>query len=280
MTRSALRTFSLALAMTFASVVLGDARAGTDDRYAAIWAKVGPAEWVARHGMTSDQYQQEFNKFTGQGMRLVVVDGYEADGVVHYAAIWNKASSPPWEARHGMSSAQYQAEFDKLVGQGFRLVWVNGYTAGGQDRYAAIWEKSGGPQWVARHGLTSAQYQAEFDKHVGEGFRLVLVSGYAVGNEARYAAIWQKDSGPAFVARHGLTGAQYQAEFDKHVGEGFRLALVNGYRVGNQTLYAAIWDKAPSPAWVARHGMTSDGYQQEFNTFTNQGYRLIDVSGY
>ena len=229
MIRSALRIFSLALVMTFATAVLDAAVAGTDDRYAAIWAKVGPAEWVARHGMTSEQYQQEFNKFTGQGMRLVVVDGYEADGVVHYAAIWNKASSPPWEARHGLTSAQYQAEFDKLVGQGFRLVWVNGYTAGGQDHYAAIWERSGGPQWVARHGLTSAQYQAEFDKHVGEGFRL---------------------------------------------------ALVNGYRVGNQTLYAAIWDKAPSPAWVARHGMTSDGYQQEFSTFTSQGFRLIDVSGY
>jgi Bacterial tandem repeat domain 1 len=280
MTASTLRRFSFALAVTFASLVPGGAIAGTDDRYAAIWAKVGPPEWVARHGMTSDQYQQEFDKFTGQGMRLVLVDGYEADGVVHYAAIWNKASSPPWEARDGLSSAQYQAEFDKLVGQGFRLVWVNGYTAGGQDRYAAIWEKSGGVEWVARHGLTAAQYQAEFDKHVADGFRLLVVSGYAVGNEARYAAIWAKTGGAPWVARHGLTAAQYQAEFDKHVGEGFHLTLVNGYRVGNQTLYAAIWDKSPSPAWVARHGMTSDGYQQEFNTFTGQGYRLIDVSGY
>src|ERR1700730_17428685 len=98
MIRTALRTFSVALDTIFASVLRDDSVAGTDDRYTATWAKVGPAEWVARHGMTSDQYQQEFNKFTGQGMRLVVVDGYEADGVVHYAAIWNKASSPPWEA--------------------------------------------------------------------------------------------------------------------------------------------------------------------------------------
>src|SRR5262245_66587487 len=33
--------------------------------------------------------------------------------------------------------------------------------------------------WVARHGLTSAQYQAEFDKLIGQGYRLVEVSGYA-----------------------------------------------------------------------------------------------------
>ena len=280
MISSLVRVTSLTLGILFASALSGNALAGSDDRYAAIWSKAGGGEWVARHGLTSDQYQREFNKLTGQGMRLVAVDGYEADGVAHYAAIWTKTSSPPWEARHGLTSAQYQAEFDKLVGQGYRLVWVNGYTVGGQDRYAAIWEKSGGPAFVARHGLSAAQYQAEFDKRVAEGFRLVLVTGYAVGNEARYAAIWQKDGGPAFVARHGLTAAQYQAEFDKHVAEGFRLALVNGYRVGSQTLYAAIWDKAPSPAWVARHGLTSDAYQQQFDKLTGEGYRLVDVSGY
>jgi hypothetical protein len=27
-----------------------------------------------------------------------------------------------------------------------------------QDRYAAIWIKFGGPAWVARHGLSSAQF--------------------------------------------------------------------------------------------------------------------------
>jgi hypothetical protein len=253
---------------------------GGSDRYAAIWAKVGPKEWVARHGMTSDQYQQEFDKFVGQGFRLVVVDGYEVDGAARFAAIWNKVSSPPWAARHGLTGSAYQAEFNKLVGQGYRLVWVNGYTVKGQDRYAAIWEKSPGPPFVARHGMTSAEYQAEFNKQVGLGFRLVVVSGYAVGSEARYAAIWQKDLGPPFVARHGMTSAEYQQAFDKNVGDGFRLALVNGYRVGQQTLYAAIWDKSASPAWVAKHGMTSSEYQDEFNTLTGQGYRLIDVSGY
>jgi hypothetical protein len=35
-----------------------------------------------------------------------------------------------------------------------------------------------------------------------------------------------------------------------------------------------------SPAWVARHGMTSGEYQTEFNSLVSQGFRLIDVSGY
>jgi hypothetical protein len=47
------------------------------------------------------------------------------------------------------------------------------------DSYAAIWEQRQGPAWVARHGLTSAQYQQAFEDLVGQGFRLVQVSGYS-----------------------------------------------------------------------------------------------------
>jgi len=130
-----------------------------------------------------------------------------------------------------------------MARQGYRLVHVNGYTAGGQDRYAAIWEKSAGPAWVARHGLSSAQYQQAFDDMAKQGYRLIDVSGYAAGNEARYAAIWEKSTGPVWMARHGLTAAQYQQTFNDLGKQGFRLVHVAGYSVGSQDLYAALWQK-------------------------------------
>ena len=89
--------------------------------------------------------------------------------------------------------------------------------------FAAIWEQGGGPAFVARHGLSSADYQAAFDQFVGQGFRLTHVNGYTVNGEDRYAAIWEQDEGPPFVARHGLSSADYQAAFDQFVGQGFRL---------------------------------------------------------
>jgi cytochrome c biogenesis factor len=198
----------------------------------------------------------------------------------NYAAIWNKSSGSAWVARHGMTSAEYQAEFDKYVAQGYRLVQVSGYGVGGKDYYAAIWDKSSRSPWVARHGMTSAEYQAEFDKYVAQGYRLVQVSGYGVGGKDYYAAIWDKSPSTGWVARHGMTSAEYQAEFDKYVGQGYRLAQVSGYRVNGKDYYAAIWDKSRSRAWVARHGLTSAQYQSEFDKYTAQGYRLVQVSGY
>jgi hypothetical protein len=128
--------------------------------------------------------------------------------------------------------------------------------------------------------MSAADYQAAFDDNIAKGYRLVLVSGYADGNDARYAAIWDKSPGTAWVARHGMSGTDYQAEFDKNVAKGFRLALVSGYKVGNATLYAAIWDKNRTGAWVARHDMSATEYQADFNAFAAQGYRLQEVSGY
>jgi Bacterial tandem repeat domain 1 len=198
-----------------------------------------------------------------------------------YAAIWVKApNQSSWVARHGLSSAQYQATFDDLVAKGYRLVHVSGYSVNGQDKYAAIWIKSGGSAWVARHGLSSAQYQATFDDLVAKGYRLVDVSGYSVNGQDKYAAIWEKSGGSAWVARHGLSSAQYQATFDDLVGKGYRLVRVSGYSVNGQDRYAAIWEKSGGSAWVARHGLTSAQYQANFDKFVGEGYQLVDVSGY
>ncbi len=171
------------------SATAGGQGSGT---FAALWDQ-SPGGWVARHGLTSAQYQQAFDKFVGQDYRLADVEGYAgAGGVVRYAALWVKSGNSAWRARHGLTSAQYQSAFDQTVGQGYRLTHVDGYWTPAGVRYAAIWEKTGGGQWAARHGLSSAQYQAAFNQYVGQGYRLVHVSGYWDGQQARYAAIWSK----------------------------------------------------------------------------------------
>src|SRR6266542_3986937 len=163
-----------------------------------------------------------------------------------------------------MTSDQYQATFKDLVSKGFRLRQVSGYGVGNQDLYAAIWEKSGGPTWEAHHRMTSDQYQATFKDLVSKGFRLRQVSGYGVGNQDLYAAIWEKSGGPTWEAHHRMTSDQYQATFKDLVSKGFRLRQVSGYGVGNQDLYAAIWEKSGGPTWEAHHRMTSDQYQGQF----------------
>ncbi|HXI53544.1 MAG TPA: hypothetical protein VNH84_18655 [Candidatus Saccharimonadales bacterium] len=58
--------------------------------------------------------------------------------------------------------------------------------------------------WVARHGLTGAQYQSEFNRWTAPpyGLRPTCVSAYQEGGQARLAVVFQKVSGPDWSAAH------------------------------------------------------------------------------
>jgi hypothetical protein len=146
--------------------------------------------------------------------------------------------------------------------------------------FAAIWVKGGGPPWGARHGLPAAEYQQAFDQLTAQGYRLVDVSGYAVNNQTWYAGIWEQRPGPAWQARHGLSGSDYQQTFNQLAQDGYRLVRVSGSTVQGTPRYAAIWEKNDGPLWVAFHGVEGFRYQQAFDELVAKGYRLIDVSGY
>ena len=246
---------------------------------AAVPSAAGAAEFAARHGMTSGQYQAAFDQYAGQGYRLTSVDGYRTPNGVRYAAIWSRRGGPPWVARHGMNAGQYQSAFDQYSGDGYRPIDISATgLEQGSGTFAALWDRSPGA-WVARHGLSSKQYQKEFNKRVNQGYRLTDVEGYTVQGAVRYAALWVRRKGPQWRARHGMTSSQYQVAFDKATSQGFRPLKVDGYWTPNGVRYAAIWERRGGH-WVARHGMTSGTYQAEFNKYVGQGYRLVHVSGY
>jgi hypothetical protein len=261
-------------------VALGAGAQAQAASFAAIWVQQASPDFVARHGLTPLTYQQQFDYWAGQGWCLSEVSGYEENGEARYAAIWEKKDCPPYVARHGLTPPAYQQEFNTWTGQGYCPKQVDGYTVQGQDRYAAIWERGDCPPFLARHGLTEAAYQQEFNTWTSQGYCLVDVSGYSVGAEARYAAIWKKQDCPPYVARHGLSAAAYQQQFDFWTGQGYRPKLVDGYQVQGQDFYAAIFERVSGPAWVARHGLSPAAYQQQFNLWVGQGYRLAWISGY
>jgi hypothetical protein len=85
--------------------------------------------------------------------------------------------------------------------------------------------------WVARHNLTSAEYQSVFNSLAAVGYQLISLSGYAIDGQPRYAAIWKQASGPDWIARHGMPRAEFQETFTDLPAQGYVPAQVGGYRV-------------------------------------------------
>lgn len=214
--------------------------------FAAQWEQRPSAGWVARHGLTSAQYQQEVQYWNSQGYRPMIIDGYEIGNVDYYTAVFEQqANAPAWVARHGLTSAQYQAEITYWKGLGYRPKWVQGYGVQNVDRYVAIFELSGGPAWVARHGLNTAQYLAEHEHWLGLGYRLTHISGYQISGTNYYAAIWEQGTGPQQISKIGLTSEDYQHQLTDLSFQGYRLKQVDGYPADGEIRYAAIWELLP-----------------------------------
>ena len=215
---------------------------GGSERYASLWVKTPGPQWVGRHGMTAADYQLAFNDFARQGYRLAWVSAHEIGGAARFEGVWEKQTGPPMEARHNLTAEAFQQTFDTLTRQGFRLVHINGYTSGGPALYAAIFEKSPGVPWMARHGMTAAAYQAAFDQAGKDGYRLRLVSGFQVGGQPHYAAIWEKAAGPPRLARHGVPDAWYQNLFDNCYYQGYTPVYVNAFTSAPGGRMNVIWE--------------------------------------
>jgi energy-coupling factor transporter ATP-binding protein EcfA2 len=239
-----------------------------------------PSVPLTRLSMTAAEYQRVCDDLKGQGYRLTGVSGYDVGGQARYAAIWEKRNGPPWEARSGLTSAQYQQTSDDLTKRGYRPAQVTAYGIGGQAFFAGIWEQRSGPDWQARHDMTASEYQGVSDDLKGQGYRLTDVSGYNVGGQVRYAAIWEKSNWPPCEARYGLTLAQYQQTFDDLTKRGYRLVHVSAYGIDGQAFYACIWEQRSGPNWLAITAVTAAEYERVSDDMKDQGFQLTEVSGY
>ena len=237
-------------------------------------------DWQARHGLTASEHQTEFDRLTGLGYRLIKISGYELGAQPRFASVWAVQGGSAWQARHGISAAEYQSAVTSLGGSGFRPVDLSVFRSGGNVLFSAIWEQEQGVEWVARHGLTGAEYQSLFNDLSGRGFRLRCLSPYEDAGGERFACVWDHYAGPAWSASHGLTADEYQREFDSQRDRGFRLVRVVGYTIGGTIRYAGIWEQSPGHPGTAAHGVAHSDYQSHFDANTAAGLRLVDVSGF
>jgi murein DD-endopeptidase MepM/ murein hydrolase activator NlpD len=82
------------------------------------------------------------------------------------------------------------------------------------------------------------------------------------------------------VARHGVPAGSYQTVFTDITTAGYRPVWVDGFDVGGNTYFNAVFRPTGGKAWVARHNLDAAGYQNEFNTWTGAGYRVTQVDSY
>ena len=161
-----------------------------------------------------------------------------------FAALFDKGDGSAWQARHGMTAEAYQATFDLLVRQGYRLTYVCGYSEGTEARFNAVWQLRDGPCLAGAARVD--------ERSVSGGIRRSGAARFPAGLRQRLcrerpSAIC-RDLGAAGGSR--LAGAAravaepvHQQTFDQMAADGFAPMQVTGYRVNVDVRFAAIWER-------------------------------------
>ncbi|KAL5343119.1 hypothetical protein BJX70DRAFT_207938 [Aspergillus crustosus] len=187
-----------------------------------------------------------------------------------------------WKAHYRMTGAEYQQTFDHYISLGYALNSVSGYERDGVANYAAIFEKTDRGAWGSRHGLTTSAYAAADAEFTEKGYHLRQVNGYTVKGEPRFAAIWEPVVSSRRLAHHDLTLDAMQEAFYQYREQGYKPIHFSAYEVNGSARFAAIYELITDDdlSWWSWVQMTSSGFQDRFDGYLEDGYRLTDVSGY
>jgi len=209
--------------------------------------------------------------------------GLAASGLPLFGTASDRASAAvPFEAYHDVNGATHQARFNALTAQGYYLLSIGIYANPNDPRYAAVWMQRPAPAFRAVHGVDATGYQVAFDSATAAGFVPITLSATGPANNARFAAVFEQGIAAPWVARHGLTTADFEQQMQQARVQGLIPRSVALYGNPSDRRYAAVWSKnTGNVGWVYRTLDTVDAYQTQFDQLTSAGYRpsAFEVSG-
>jgi CubicO group peptidase (beta-lactamase class C family) len=220
--------------------------------YAAVWVRRPGPDWSAVHGVGAAGYQTAFDNAAAAGFHPVVISAAGPTNAPVFAGVFEKRPGPIPLTRYGLTSgadtdANTIQHWDKTAhDNGWIMTCCAVYGTVANPAYAGIWPANNRRlSWSAEGILDqSSDYQHRFDAQVTGWARPAYVS---VSGDERYMSIFVDDQiGPA-IARHGLTSAAYQAEFNRLVPLGFYPICVQGGGSGSAIRFAVIFAKQEIP---------------------------------
>ncbi|GBF65397.1 hypothetical protein TMEN_8114 [Trichophyton mentagrophytes] len=258
-------------------------------------AALAGSAWEEHHGFTLSTFKAAFEKLTKAGYRPTYITGdAESNGDPRYNGIFKKSTlldDVAWTAQYGYPSEKFSATIKDLQQNGYHPTRVQGFnigrdpTGGHHRRFNGIWKKyidGRRVDWELEIDATKDEMKEAFGKFPPRGYRLTGLSGYGIGSEQRFTAVFEKTPGPAWKATIGMEREEYQKRTQELQRQGFYPADLSVYNIGGTVYFSAIWNNedGKSEKSIARFGMTAQEAADWFNQYKRQGYEPVALSGY
>ena len=223
-----------------------------DARYAAVWVRRPGSAWTAVHDLSAAGYQTRFDELTARGYAPTIVTATGPVGREIFAAVFEAGVTEPWFARHALrwdpvtDPDTLTHENNRAFEQGYLPRCLAVYGDAADRRFAGVWVKNTDAVAWTWWWAEPAAYQRIFTALVDGGLRPAILS---VAPDGFLLSAFRDDQIGAWRARHALTAAEYQTEFDAGLAQGWRPIVVAAGGAGNFARYAAVFaaDDTPAP---------------------------------
>jgi CubicO group peptidase (beta-lactamase class C family) len=216
----------------------------SDARYAAVWVQRPGPGWRAVHGLSAAEYQATFDALVAQGYAPVLVSATGPADLATFAALFEQGVAGPWFARHGLrwdpqdDPNTITHENVRAFRDGYIPRCLAVYGTPSDRRFAGVWIKNDAPTawswWLADKATHQSIFEAETQGALRPGWVAVAPDGW-------YLSVFRDDRIGEWWARHGITGVEYQAEFDARVSAGLMPIVVQAGGTGDHTRFASIF---------------------------------------
>lgn len=239
---------------------------------------------TAWHGKTLNEHVKLRDDAAKNGYRFLSLSIHGTTGSPRYTAVMIKravvVAQRDWPL---LTADEFQNIFNDQAQKGYGPVMISAVGSSSSPRFAAVFQPRN-PIPLTRHRLRSGDdddlntIQGMNKKAKDDGLILCWAAVYGDAADPRYAAIWVPNTGNVVWNADGVleTGSEYQARFNAETSGWCRPAHVT---LNSQKRYLSMFVHNEIGPWAARHGMTSDDYQNEFDTLTAKNYFPICVQG-
>jgi hypothetical protein len=159
--------------------------------YATIWQLGAAMPKLVRHTMSHAVFRSTADAASARGYELTHIDGCATQDGVRFAAIWDEPSGRAQKVITDLTAGAFRAQRALAAQNGFRPKQVAGYASNGDARFAAIFVQDKNSA-VAHVALPASEFYRHTQSMTSRGHALTDASGYVVGGEPMFTAVWEK----------------------------------------------------------------------------------------
>lgn len=242
------------------------------------------SDLVSWHGKTLNEHAKLRDDAAKNGYRFLSLSIHGTTGSPRYTAVMIKrpvvVAQREWPL---LTSDQFQNVFKDQAQKGFGPVMTSATGSSSDPRFAAVFQPQS-PIPLTRHRLRSGKdgdlntIQGMNKKAKEDGMILRWAAVYGGSEDPHFVAIWVPNTGKVVWNADGVleTSDQYLARFNAETSGWCRLGHIT---LNGANHYFSMFVHNEIGPWTARHDMTSDEYQKEFDTWTPKGYFPVCLQG-